>query len=257
MECLIIGLVAFFASGLTLFSGFGLGTILTPAFVLFFPVNIAVAMTAVVHISNNLFKLGLVGRVADRRAVIRFGLPAMAFAFIGAFLLVWVSSLPSLSSYELAGRQLEVTPVKLTIGLLLIVFALFDLLPALADLSFPSRYLPVGGGLSGFFGGLSGNQGALRSAFLIRAGLSKEAFIATGVVVAVIVDVARLAVYGTTFAVAGVIDNWQLLLTAVLSAFAGAVVGRRLMKKVTLRAVQILVGVMLLVIAAGLIAGLI
>ena len=33
---------------------------------------------------------------------------------------------------------------------------------------------------SGFFGGLSGMQGALRSAFLARAGLSKEAFVASG-----------------------------------------------------------------------------
>lgn len=47
---------------------------------------------------------------------------------------------------------------------------------------FPPHWLPLGGLLSGFFGGLSGNQGALRSAFLLKAGLSKEAFIATGTV---------------------------------------------------------------------------
>jgi acyl-CoA reductase-like NAD-dependent aldehyde dehydrogenase len=45
----------------------------------------------------------------------------------------------------------------------------------------PPGYLPVGGLLSGFFGGLSGHQGALRSVFLLRAGLTKESFIATGV----------------------------------------------------------------------------
>jgi hypothetical protein len=43
-------------------------------------------------------------------------------------------------------------------------------------------------------------QRALRSAFLIRAGLSKEAFIATGVVVAAIIDVTRLGVYTRTLA---------------------------------------------------------
>ena len=36
-------------------------------------------------------------------------------------------------------------------------------------LALPSRWLALGGVLSGFFGGLSGNQGALRSAFLLKS----------------------------------------------------------------------------------------
>jgi hypothetical protein len=47
----------------------------------------------------------------------------------------------------------------------------------------------VGGILSGFFGGLSGIQGAIRSAFLVKSGLKKEAYIATGVVIACFVDI--------------------------------------------------------------------
>ncbi len=58
---MLVCLVALLASGLTLFSGFGLGTLLLPAFALFFPVEIAVAATAIVHLINNLFKLLLVG----------------------------------------------------------------------------------------------------------------------------------------------------------------------------------------------------
>lgn len=54
MDVLVIAVSALVASGLTLFSGFGLGTILTPVFALFFPVATAVAMTAVVHLANNL-----------------------------------------------------------------------------------------------------------------------------------------------------------------------------------------------------------
>jgi uncharacterized protein len=53
--------------------------------------------------------------------------------------------------------------------------------------------------LSGFFGGLSGNRGALRSAFLLKLGLKKEVFIGTGVVAAVVVDMAHLLVYGLVF----------------------------------------------------------
>ena len=53
MEILIISVVAFFAAILTFFSGFGLGTILTPVMMIFFPVEIAVAFTGIVHFSNN------------------------------------------------------------------------------------------------------------------------------------------------------------------------------------------------------------
>ena len=76
MDALLIAAAAFFVSGLTLFSGFGLGTVLMPAFALFFPVPTAIAATAVVHLANNLFKVGLVGRHADWRAVVRFAAPA-------------------------------------------------------------------------------------------------------------------------------------------------------------------------------------
>ena len=61
MEIIIIGLVAFFAAILTFFSGFGLGTILTPVMMVFFPVDIAVAFTGIVHFSNNIFKLFING----------------------------------------------------------------------------------------------------------------------------------------------------------------------------------------------------
>ncbi len=87
MELLSIAVVALLASGLTLFSGFGLGTILMPVFALFFPVTLAVAATAVVHIANNLFKLVLLARAADWRVVLRFGVPAALAAVAGAALL--------------------------------------------------------------------------------------------------------------------------------------------------------------------------
>ena len=60
MELAVISLVAFLTAILTFFSGFGLGTILMPVFAIFFPVDIAIALTGVVHFSNNLFKLSLI-----------------------------------------------------------------------------------------------------------------------------------------------------------------------------------------------------
>jgi len=137
---------------------------------------------------------------------------------------------------------------------------LVELLPCFNRLTFDRKYLALGGVLSGFFGGLSGNQGALRSAFLLKAGLDKEAFIGTGTVAAVIVDAARLIVYGIGFYslhFSGVREIQGLVLAATAAAFLGAFIGARLMKKITLRAVQILVGAMLMLVGLAMAGGLI
>jgi len=260
MEIILIACLALMASGLTLFSGFGLGTILLPAFALIMPVDTAVAATAIVHLANNLFKVGLVGRMADRAVLLRFAVPATLAALAGAWLLVQLAGLPVIARYSAFGATHEVGALRLAIGVLIVAFAVLELIPAFARLSFPPRFLVLGGLLSGFFGGLSGNQGALRSAFLIKAGLSKEAFIATGVVAAVIVDVARLTVYGVSHVTrdfAALTDEaWLLVGAATLAAFLGAFIGTRLMYKVTLRMVRLVVALAMIVLGAGLAAGL-
>ena len=168
MEYVIICLVAFLTAILTFFSGFGLGTILMPVFALFFPIELAIALTGVVHFFNNVFKLILVGNKANRSVLLRFGIPAIIAAFIGAWVLLNITDLPSIYSYTIGERIFEITPVKLIIAVLLIIFSVIELLPFFDKLQFNKKQLPFGGFLSGFFGGLSGHQGALRTAFLIK-----------------------------------------------------------------------------------------
>lgn len=256
MEIIIISIVAFLVAILTFFSGFGLGTILTPVFMIFFPVELAIALTGVVHFFNNIYKLLLVGRNADKSVLIRFGIPAVIAAFIGSYILINISDLQPLFSYQAFGKQLDVYPVKFIISILLIIFAAMDLIPYFSELQFSRNKLPIGGALSGFFGGLSGNQGALRSAFLIKAGLTKEAFIGTAVVVSTFVDFTRLSVYATRFSQSGLMDNLTVVLCATLSGIAGAYFGNKLLKKVTLRFLQVTVAVMLIVISLALGSGL-
>lgn len=255
MELLLVCGVALAVSGLTLFSGFGLGTLLLPAFALFFPVQAAVAMTAVVHLLNNIFKLLLMGGKASFRAVLGFGLPALPASFAGAQLLMRLADMPALAEYSVMGLDFVIYPVKLVIGLLMAVFALFELLSPLKRLNIDSRYLPLGGLLSGFFGGLSGHQGAFRSAFLIKSGLSKEVFVGTGVVIAVLVDLSRISAYSGLLGSAEVKENLGLLTAASLAAFSGAFLGKMLLTKITLRSVQIIVACLLFVTAAGLMTG--
>lgn len=256
----LICAAAFVASALTFVSGFGLGTLLTPVFALFFPIQTAISATAVVHLANNLFKLFLTGGAADWRIVARFGMPATLAALVGAAALVVSSSFPTLVQYELAGQTRRVTLVKVIIGVLTVAFALVESSRRFGSVQLPVRYLPWGGVLAGFFGGLSGIQGALRSAFLIKAGLSKEAYVATGVVCAVLVDLARLLVYGSSQMVsvadAASRDVAVVATAASASAFAGALVGARLLKDLTLKSVQVAVSIMLVGIGLALAAGL-
>lgn len=255
MTFAVIGLVSLLASGLTLFSGFGLGTLLTPAFVLFFPVELAVAMTALVHFANNVFKLALLGRPADRSVVLAFGLPAVLAAFLGAQALARLSDLPPWATYALGGRTLQVLPVKAVVSLVLLLFVALELSPRFAALQFPARFLPLGGLLSGFFGGLSGHQGALRSAFLLKCGLSKEAFIASGAVIACLIDLTRLSVYARHLSGAALAPNSSLLACACACAFLGSSLGARLLTKVALRSVQLAVSFGLVLISLALLSG--
>jgi uncharacterized protein len=257
MEYFVVGITAFVISGISFFSGFGLGTVLLPVFAMFFPVPAAVMLTAIVHLSTNLFKFFLLGRAADKKALWQFGVPAILAAIAGARLLLWFSGLPVLATYTVGGYSFQVMTVKLVIAVLMIVFALFELLPGLSGFAFERKFLPLGGLLSGFLGGLSGHQGALRSAFLINLGLSKQSFVATGAVISCLVDMSRLFVYGASFTLLRGNKQFELLITAVVWAFLGAFFGNRLLKKITMRVIQLVVAGMLFVIAIALAAGVI
>jgi uncharacterized protein len=262
MEYFAVSVTALCAAGLTFFSGFGLGTILMPVFAIFFPVEVAIAATAVVHLANNLFKLALVGKDAHWPTVWRYGIPAAAAAVVGALVLEWLGSPAPLVTYELGGRTFEVTIVKIVIAIVIAGFAVLEMSPALETAAIRPRWIWLGGLISGFFGGLSGHQGALRSAFLLRAGLTKEQFVGTRVVGAVIVDVSRLLVYAgaAVLAVRGTakvnaIDvlqkggGWGLIGAATIAAFVGSFAGSRLVKSVTMKGLRLFVAAMLLVLA--------
>lgn len=257
MELVLIVLIAFVSSFMTFMSGFGLGTLLLPAFVLYFPIHIAIAMTAIVHLMNNLFKSILMKKHVDWKVVLIFGIPSMIFAVLGASILNALIDFDIQYNYSLFGYELTTTPINITIASLMIIFAFFDIVPRLQEITISKKALPIGGALSGFFGGLSGHQGALRSTFLIKAKMPKEVYIATGIIIALMVDISRLFIYGFGRIATGIEDNWQLLIAAVLSAFVGAVIGKYYLKKITINFIRILIGSLLILVSIGIGLGII
>ena len=259
-EIALIALIAALASALTFFSGFGLGTILLPAFAIFLPVPVAVAATAVVHLANNLFKGGLLWRGADWPTVCRFGLPSIPAAVLGAWLLAMLGSTERLFEWRLFGNSAGPTGAGLAVGALLIALAVIELQPWFARLQAPPRWMPLGGVLTGFLGGLTGQQGALRSIFLLRSGLAPPQFIATGAMIAILVDLARIGTYWAALSDVSLDPAGReggLVLAGTSAAFLGAWLGAQYVRKVTIGAVRTVVATLMIAIGLAMALGLI
>ena len=252
----LIAFTSFGAACLTLYSGFGLGTILLPVFTIFFPVQSAIAATAVVHGSNNLLKLFVLGKYADWQLVMWFGLPAVLAAFFGASLMTYTAGAEAAFSYSIGSLEAIITPLKLSMSFMMLFFAMFELVPALSSLRINRKYIFIGGLLSGFFGGFSGHQGALRSTFLTKLNISTESFVGTNAVIGFMVDAARIFVYGIAFWNVDsnllLMEQWPLLVIGTMAAFAGVLSGKYFLRKMTMKIVKNITGVLLLIIAVAL-----
>jgi hypothetical protein len=186
----------------------------------------------------------------------------MGAAFVGAALLGVLATESPLATWNAFGRVAVVTPVKLVLGVLIVAFGLFELVPALRAFRAPPRLLPLGGLLAGFFGGLSGHQGALRAAFLSPLRLTPTQFTATQALLGLMVDVTRLIVYAVTFLAAGSTSTtpsipWDLVAFATAGALGGAIAGRALLPKVTLERLHLLTGVLLVGVGTALALGIV
>jgi len=179
-------------------------------------------------------------------------------SFLGAQMLVDLSELEGLATWHLGRSTFTTTPLGLTLGTLILVFAALELHPRGHGVALPPRYLPLGGALSGFLGGLSGHQGALRSAFLVRLGLERRAYLGTSILCAVVIDVVRLGVYGPRiFGSAGLRDARASILVGTLAAFLGSYLGARMIGKTTMEGIRKLVGMLLVALGLALASGLI
>lgn len=254
---IVIAVIACGASVMTFISGFGLGTILLPVFMFVFPLPIAIAATAIVHFGNNIAKLFAVYRDIDIPILFRFGIPAIIAAAIGALFFEMAASMPILYTYTLNNiYELKILPVNLIVGSIIIIFTFLDDIK-ITQQKLSAYWLIIGGVLSGFFGGISGHQGALRSLVLSKTSLSKQQFVATGVVIACCVDIVRLFLYGSSISVKTyTVDSLLSIIVALCGAFLGIVIGKKQLQSMTHRQFHSIVKYGLLLFGILLIFGL-
>ncbi len=256
MELLLI-IVPFAASLLTFFCGFGLGTLLLPVFLFFFAPGTAIALTALVHFLNSIFKFILLRKYADYNLVWTFGMPSIIGAVAGSLLSVYLDKSGTLFSYSFFGEEKTVTWIGFVIGLLLIAFALLELNKISIAAKASSYILVIGGIASGLFGGLSGHQGAVRTAFLTQAVEDKTILIATNTALAMLVDLSRIPVYGHHFLSRGDQMPMPWLILSIASAWCGAIIGNMYLRKINLRMLDFIMAVALSLFGAAMMLGMI
>ena len=207
-------LVCVVAAALTVPAGFGLATMMTPVFLVWFDPHQAIAGVAIVHGVHNLIKSRMLREHIDRNALKRFGWALLIGALIGALLQSFIPS----------------DPLLLLVGVALIVLPLLKVSESWSSIRLPEAEDRLGGFGSGFLGGLTGHQGALRAMFLKERLPDKSAYAATAAVLALVVDLTRIPIYLVNDASVLSTNTW-LMVGFVLSALVGAQLGKRWLER--------------------------
>jgi uncharacterized membrane protein YfcA len=208
----LLFVTAMLAGAVAAVTGFGIGSLLTPVFALQVDTRLAVAAVAIPHVIGTAVRFWLVRGVLDRRVLWSFGLTSAAGGLAGAAFHEWASN-----------RWLSVV-----FGLLLLFAAASEVTGLARRMRFRGPVAWIAGGLSGFLGGLVGNQGGIRSAALLGFGLSKEHFVGTATAIALFVDGARVPVYLATQH-DPLLAIWPWVAMAAVGATIGTLGGNRVL----------------------------
>jgi uncharacterized membrane protein YfcA len=104
-----------------------------------------------------------------------------------------------------------------------------------------------GGGLSGFFAGLIGLGGAIRSSFLVAFDLPKEVYVATSAMIAVVIDFTRIPTYIFTGSVQASRELF-LIPFLIVSAYFGVRLGKVLLNRIDQQTFRRIVAIALLLV---------
>jgi hypothetical protein len=215
-------------------AGFGIGSILTPILGLVAPTNVAVAAVSIPHLVGTALRFVLLRAHVDRRVVISFGLTSAIGGLAGALL------------QHLAGAPW----LTIVFGSLLLFTAASEVSGLSRRLRFSGAAAWIAGAVSGFLGGLVGNQGGIRSAALLGFDVPKEAFVASATAVGLIVDGARMPVYFVTER-DGVMALAGLVALATVGVVAGTLIGKRVLVRIPERRFRLIVAGLLAILGGA------
>ncbi len=227
----ILFIAAAIAGAIATITGFGIGSILTPLLAVRVGTQLAVAAVSIPHFFATALRFWRLRAHVDRRVLVSFGIPSAAGGLTGALL------------HSVAGNR----ALAIVFGILLVFVGASELSGLARRMKFGGVVAWLAGALSGFLGGLVGNQGGIRSAALLGFDVDKRAFVATATAVGVIVDGARMPAY---FVTQGheIAQIWLLVALATVGAVIGTLFGERLLRRIPERLFRRIVAVLLLIL---------
>ena len=224
-------ILAVLSGGTASVAGFGIGSLLTPLLAATFGTATAVAAVAIPHVAATALRCWRLRANIDWSVLRGFGLLSAAGGLVGALLYTRFSN----------------DALTLTLGLLLLSTALATLVDLPSRVRVTRIVVGVLGLLSGFFGGLAGNQGGLRAAAMLSLSLSPVRYVATATATAMLVDIVRTPIY--VWRAGGVLTTLVLPLSvATAGVLIGTVLGERILLGLSIRqfryAIAVLIGLL-------------
>src|SRR3989338_6457997 len=150
MEIFYIALLTLIAATIGTITGFGTSTLMIPVLVIFFPPVEAIFLVAIIHWFGDVWKITLFRKGFNLRLIALFGVIGLATSSLGAFV--------SLGANEQMLLRL--------LGAFLAGYAIFLIFQSKFKIPAGNLTALSGGALSGFFAGMFGIGGAIRSMFL-------------------------------------------------------------------------------------------
>jgi uncharacterized membrane protein YfcA len=231
MEIFFLLAVTIIASFVGTMTGFGMSTIMLPALLLFYPVPQTLLFVGIIHWFGNIWKLLLFKKGFQWKLILSFGIPGIAATFLGASLV-----------FNIPGMVLS-----RILGTFLICYVFYLFLKSSFRIK-PSLFTGAcGGALSGFFAGIFGIGGAVRSLFLTAFDLPKEVYIATAGAIALIIDTTRLTTYFVNGARLEQLLLWGLIVF-IPASFLGARTAKTIVVKIPQQHFRKVVAVFLLLV---------
>ena len=226
---LIAAIAGALAGAIAAISGFGIGSVLTPLFAVSLGTKVAVAAVSIPHLIGTAIRFWKLRHNIDRRVLWSFGITSAAGGLAGALL----------------QSRLNSPVLTIVFASLLIFVGVTGLLGIAQRIRFHGVIAWIAGAVSGFLGGLVGNQGGIRSGALLGVDLPRDTFVGTATAIGLFVDAARLPVYLATEH-AQLIEHAPMIALATVGVIAGTLFGTRLLRRIPEHRFNVLVSVLVL-----------
>jgi uncharacterized membrane protein YfcA len=226
------------AGGIAAVTGFGVGSVLTPALAIETGTKLAVAAIAIPHFVGTAQRFWMLRQHVDRRILWGFGI-ASAIGGLGGALL---------------GARFSSQTLAVVFGGLLVLAGISEFTGWMRRVRWGRRAAWIAGALSGALGGLVGNQGGIRTAAMLGFDVPKESFVATATAIGLFVDGARLPVYLATQG-REIAAIWPLVLVATVGTVIGTAYGTRVLGRIPPHIFRRIIAVMLTLLGLYMILG--